>query len=461
MPSLPRILQQFPGRFADSWNGYWAAASAERSNFDPSKIRGKIKGEMMRNKLKQSAVAILFVLPTILMAGCGDRGDDRDRGLSRAEVEEIVQSAMAETPDPTPGLSQEDVEGLLSTAVAGVPTTGPGLHQDNAAQLLEDPRYRLPQSDPDISRAEIEEIVAEAIAEAVEREPRLSRGEVQRIARNVVASIPLRSAPAEYTKFFVENAISKYDSEGLEATLNYYNRIESVDGQWYVFIIDANDRVIAHYNPRLLNADLKGPFGIDRNSYPFGQDMLSATEEGKWVSYVFRNPEGGVPGGDFASFEIKNIWVVKHGGLLFASGWFVEADQFTQSLVAAAVGKYRSVGLNETLEYFAGPETALAGLEATIEYYNDSQTVPGEWFAFIADGTDTLVGHNVPELIGRSITDLYLFRLVTHVFNEDGIWVAVEAIDSETGSMESMRAWVVKYDEVTFGSGWYNSEPGS
>ncbi len=415
----------------------------------------------MCNKLMWSAVGILIVFSAIPMAACGERDDDRDRGLSRAEVEEIVESAMAEMFDPTPGLSQEEIEELLSTAVAAVPTSRPGLNQDDAIQLLQDPRYRLPQPEPDISRGEIEEIVAEAIAEAVEREPRLSRADVQRIARNVVASIPLRSAPAEYTKFFVENAISKYDSEGLDATLNYYNRLESVDGQWYVFIVDANDRVIAHYNPGLLNADLKGPLGIDPNSYPFGQDMLSATEEGKWVSYVFRNPESGVPGGDFASFEIKNVWVVRHGGLLFASGWFVEADQFTQSLVAAAVGKYRSAGLNETLEYFAGPETALAGLEATIEYYNDSETVPGEWFAFIADGNGTLVGHNKPELIGRTLTDLYLFRLVTHVFYEDGIWVAVEAIDSETGSMESMRSWVVKYDGVTFGSGWYNNEPGN
>ncbi len=415
----------------------------------------------MFNKLVWSVVTIVFVLPSILLAGCGEGGDDKDMGLSRAEVEEIVQSAIAEIPEPTPGLSKEDIEELLGTALAVAPTAGPVPNESDAVQLLEDPRSRLSQSSTELSRADIEEIVANAIAEVVDNEPRLGRAEVQRIARNVVASIPLRSAPAEYTKFFVENAISKYDSEGLDATLNYYNRIESVDGQWYVFIIDANDRIIAHYNPRLLNADIKGPLGIDPNSYPFGEEMLSATERGKWVSYVFRNPESGVPGGDFASFELKNVWVVRHGGLLFASGWFVAADQFTQSLVATAVNRFRNDGLNATLEYFAGPETVLAGLEATIEYYNDSETVPGEWFAFIADANGTLMGHNNPELIGRSLTDLYLFHLVTHIFTEEGIWVAVEAIDSESGSMESMRAWVVKYGGVTFGSGWYNSEPGN
>ena len=416
---------------------------------------------MLRSKLKWCAVATLLLASVVLMAGCGDRSDEGEKGLSRAEVEEIVRSALAEKPDPTPDPSLRDVEDLLSTVVAAVPTPGPGPNEDNATQLLQDPRNRLPQSDPDINRAEIEEIVARTIADAVEREPRLSREEVHQIARSVVASIPLRSAPAEYTKFFVGNAISKYDSEGLDATLDYYNRIESVDGQWYVFIIDADDKVIAHYNPRLLNEDIKGPLGTDPNSYRFGQEMLSATEEGKWVSYVLRNPQGGVPGADFGSYEIKNVWAIRHNGLLFASGWHIDADQFTQSLVASAVNRFRRDGLEATLDYFATPDTALAGLKTTIAYYNEAETVQGEWFAFIADRNGTVVGHNNPETIGMSLADLYLFSLVAREFNEEGIWVAVEAIDSESGSMESMRARVVKYGGVTFGSGWYNSEPRS
>ena len=423
--------------------------------------RGTVKSRMIHNKLNWYAVAAMFLLLVpVLLAGCGDGDNDRDKGLSRAEVEEIVHSAMAEMPDPTPGLSQQDIEELLQTAVAVVPTPEPGLNQAEASQLLQDSLSQLPQADQGLTRADIEEIVSSAIAGVAERERRLSREEVQRIARNVVASIPLRSAPAQYTKFFVENAISKYDAEGIDATLSYYNRTESVDGPWFMFIIDANDKIIAHYNPHLLNEDIKGPLGTDPNSYRFGQEMLSATDEGKWVSYVFRNPEHGVPGADFSSFELKNVWVVRHAGLLFGSGWFVDADQFTQYLVADAVSQYRTRGLQATLDYFSSQETALAGLETTIAYYNDAETVQGEWFAFIADGNGTLVGHNNPELIGRSLTDLYLFHLVTHEFTKEGVWVAVEAIDSATGGMESMRSWVVKYDGVTFGSGWYSGDPG-
>ena len=414
----------------------------------------------MHSKLKWVAVGASLLLLSILLAGCGEGSDDEERGVSRSEVEEIVQSAIAQLPDPTPGLSKDDVQGLLLTAVASVPTPRPVPHQSEPTPHVEDTRLQPPEADEALTRADIEDIVSRAIAEVAEREASLSREEVQRIARNVVASIPLRSAPAEYTKFVVENAISKYDAEGLDATLSYYNRLESVDGRWFVFIVDADNRVIAHYNPHLLNEDLRGPLGTDPNSYRFGREVLSATEQGKWVSYVFRNPERGVPGADFGNFELKNVWVVKHGDLLFASGWYIDADLFTQFLVADAVSQYRTRGLQATLDYFATQETVIAGLESTIAYYNDAETIPGEWFAFIADRDGTLVGHNNPEKVGRNLADLYLFKMITQDFTEEGVWVAVEAIDSATGSMESMRSWVVKYDGVTFGSGWYNSEPG-
>ena len=39
----------------------------------------------------------------------------------------------------------------------------------------------------------------------------------------------------------------------------------------------------------------------------FGPDMLSATGEGKWVSYVFRNPESGSLGSDHSgTLQLKN-----------------------------------------------------------------------------------------------------------------------------------------------------------
>ena len=82
------------------------------------------------------------------------------------------------------------------------------------------------------------------------------------------------------------------------------------------------------------------------------------------------------------------------------------ADQFTRMLVSVAVDKYREVGLAGTMEYFASPGSALAGLEAAIDYYNAAETVDGRWFAFIGGPDGKIVGHSDITLIGGDVQDL-------------------------------------------------------
>ena len=333
------------------------------------------------------AVAGMLLLVPALLVACGDG----DAGLSRAEVEEIVRQEMASAPT---------------------------------------------QTDP----AEVEGIVNDAIEKMAPPEQGLSRAEVEEIVRAAIASIPSKSAPAEYTQHFVSNAIARYEAQGLDATLAHYNSPQSVDGQWYVFIIDQDDRVIGHPDPERLGLDLKGWVGTDANGYEFGPEMLAATEDGKWVSYVYRNPEsGGIGSGDF---ELKNVWVEKRDGLLFASGWYIAADQFTRMLVSVAVDKYREVGLAGTMEYFASPGSALAGLEAAIDYYNAAETVDGRWFAFIGGPDGKIVGHSDITLIGGDVQDLLGGE--TLQATEAGVWV----------ESESLRVFVAGYDGHVFGSGW-------
>ena len=84
-----------------------------------------------------------------------------------------------------------------------------------------------------------------------------------------MAAVPPKSTPADYTKFLVRDAISRYESEGLDATVAYYNAKESVDGQWYVFIIDENQTIIAHApDPDLVGKHVSQALGP--NSYPTG-----------------------------------------------------------------------------------------------------------------------------------------------------------------------------------------------
>ena len=102
--------------------------------------------------------------------------------------------------------------------------------------------------------------------------------------QHVEIDIP-KSQPNRYTQAFVHAALDRYDAEGRQATIDYYNTMDSVDGEWYVFIADENGMIVSHaIVPENIGMALDGPLGTDINGYDFGADMLSATDSGKWVS---------------------------------------------------------------------------------------------------------------------------------------------------------------------------------
>ena len=126
-------------------------------------------------------------------------------------------------------------------------------------------------------------------------------------------SEPSKDDPAAYTKAFVQRAIQRYERDGRQATIDYYNSTESVDGEWYVFIIDQDGFTISHHNPTFRGRDPS--LRVDATGYFYGDELLGATEEGRWVDYVILNPETG-------ENEQKHTWAVRHDGLLFGSGWY-------------------------------------------------------------------------------------------------------------------------------------------
>ena len=119
----------------------------------------------------------------------------------------------------------------------------------------------------------------------------------------------------EITVYLVRQALERYEALGLDATLEYYNSPESVQGEWYVFIIDQSDKLIAHADQDLIGMDLKEELGVDITGYRFGDVMLGATEQGLWVDYIFLDPATG-------NREYKHVWVTRRDGLLFGSGWY-------------------------------------------------------------------------------------------------------------------------------------------
>ena len=133
-------------------------------------------------------------------------------------------------------------------------------------------------------------------------------------AQDVQAAVPMDDAA--YTQAFVQQAIDRYDREGRLATLAYYNSPESVDGAWYLFIIDADGIVLTHATvPENVGASVYGPLGVDSTGLAIGPLLVSAPETGAWVDYRFVNPDAGEEG-------LKHSWVVQHDGLYFGSGWY-------------------------------------------------------------------------------------------------------------------------------------------
>lgn len=126
-------------------------------------------------------------------------------------------------------------------------------------------------------------------------------------------AIATKNEPAAYTQSLVQDAIRLYNQVGREAAIDHYSSAENVDGQWYAFIIGGDGYTIAHYNPAMIGRD--PALRVDVTGYFYGDDVLSATEAGKWVSYVFNNPDTGEE-------TRKHAWIVRHDGLFFGSGWY-------------------------------------------------------------------------------------------------------------------------------------------
>ncbi len=128
---------------------------------------------------------------------------------------------------------------------------------------------------------------------------------------------PSKDEPDAYTKHVVREALARLEADGLQATIDYYNSAESVDGPWYVFIFDENGIMVAHpTRPERIGTHMQDrELRTDSTGYYYGDVLASTTESGRWLTYVFHNPETGEE-------QTKHSWVIRHDGLLFGSGWY-------------------------------------------------------------------------------------------------------------------------------------------
>ena len=259
---------------------------------------------------------------------------------------------------------------------------------------------------------------------------------------------PSKSDNSAYTQAFVRQAINLYTAVGLDGTVAYYNTPESIEGQWYTFIFDQDDIMLAHAaNPDLV--DKPASYAVGPNNFPTGEAVVAvADEDGEWFSYTFTNPATGV-------VEAKHSWVVKHDGLTFGSGWYEpgpgksDNPEYTQAFVQRAINLYNAVGL-----------------ERTVSYYNTPESVDGQWYTFIFDQDDTLLTlAPSPDLVGRPASEVYgpnnypSGEAVVRVADADGEWFSYTSANPATKGVEAKHSWVVEHDGLIFGSGWYEAGP--
>ena len=81
--------------------------------------------------------------------------------------------------------------------------------------------------------------------------------------------LPSKCEPAHFTLATVERAIDRYRSEGREAAIAFHSSEQSVDGQWFTLIADAESgEIVAHPDEsmvgrKLTDTDLaQGRFGL-------------------------------------------------------------------------------------------------------------------------------------------------------------------------------------------------------
>ena len=135
--------------------------------------------------------------------------------------------------------------------------------------------------------------------------------------------------PREYTVEYVERAIARYERDGLESMLNYYNSVASFEGEWYLFATDENDIYHVHpLLPHLVGTDIKDVVGSD--GYELGRELAKAGEgEGVWVEYPWPHP--------VTLKEVPKVgYAVRRDGMIFASGYYpgvTDPAAYTQAYV--------------------------------------------------------------------------------------------------------------------------------
>ncbi len=256
----------------------------------------------------------------------------------------------------------------------------------------------------------------------------------------------------ESAKDYVQRAIALYEREGLDAAIAFYDSPGSIDGEFYLFLIGADDIYLVHpIFPHLKGTDIKDVVGSDGQE--LGKEIAAATEEGIWVEYLWANPTTRIE-------EPKRTWVVRHDGLIFATGYYTPDPDAEPAWKNADPREYTVAYVEKAIARYDRE-----GLEALQSYYNSVGSFEGQWYLFATDADDIYVLHPLfSRLIGTDIKNLATTdsegnplgeSLAAARDGEEGVWVEYLWPHPFTLQEVPKVAYAVRHKGLLFASGYY------
>ena len=240
--------------------------------------------------------------------------------------------------------------------------------------------------------------------------------------------------PRALTQAYVEAGIARYERDGLEAMLAYYNSLESIEGERSMMILQVGDQTLL--------ASALFPQFVGKNApIPIPQ----GSEEGQWLWTETRNFNPVTK-----QEEPSLVLAVIHDGMIFiASHSILREDRAnaTQDYVQEAIDLYER-----------------DGLDATIEYYGSRESIDGQHYLFLIDENDLYLAHPIfPHFIGTDIKDVVgsdgqkLGEEIAKATTE-GQWIEYPWPDPVTGVEEPKSTWAIRHDGIIFASGYYTPD---
>ena len=268
---------------------------------------------------------------------------------------------------------------------------------------------------------------------------------------------PPKTERDAYTKWYVQQALDRYDETGAQATIDYYNNEAGADDQWYVFIMDADTGILAAHATIASRVGTNSGDNVDITGHAYGPLLMASPESGHWVDYVFYNPQTDTGG-------TKHAWAIRQDDLVFVSGWYedsypiprptkAEPGSYTRTFVEDAVWFYESNGRDALIDHLNSPDST------------DPPSVDGQWYGFAVDLNGVVLAYpTVPENVGMTLQEILgatpegrqaAEEMVTAT--ETGKWVDYTYLNPQSGNQEIKHTWILKRDDILIASAWYES----